>query len=136
MTCDPTKFNELQFCVSHIKNHGVPGLNKHYYLQFDPKLGQGICRIILKPLCVWHVSTCWANTGPLVYHTLNNPDTILLWTAHTVLCWSYKISGTSSISPITIHLKENLMGFIWLSLMASVKIWSFLCRQVNMVPSV
>ena len=51
MSCAPTQFQALSFCVPHAKTHGVRGLSKNYYLRLDPKLGHGKCAIIRIP-CV------------------------------------------------------------------------------------
>ena len=48
MYCNKNQFLLLPFCGPHSKPHGAKGLIKHYYLRFDPKLGNGvfvICRI-------------------------------------------------------------------------------------------
>ena len=39
------KFPALSFCAPNSKPHGPRGLNKHYHLLFDPKLGNGVCAI-------------------------------------------------------------------------------------------
>ena len=49
MYCDTNQFPALPFCVSHPKPHGSRGSSKHYHLNFDPKLGHGICEIICIP---------------------------------------------------------------------------------------
>ena len=40
------QFPILPFCGSYSKPRGARGLNKHYHLRFDPKLGHGICAIL------------------------------------------------------------------------------------------
>ena len=47
--CNTNQFPELSFYGPHYKPHGARGLNKHYHLSFDPKLGMGICAIIRIP---------------------------------------------------------------------------------------
>ena len=43
--CNANKFSSFPFYGPHTKPHGVIGLSKHYHIQFDPKLGHGICAI-------------------------------------------------------------------------------------------
>ena len=43
MNLNSTHFLTLQFCGPHTKPHGMIVLSKHYHLNLDPKLGQGIC---------------------------------------------------------------------------------------------
>ena len=45
MYCNTNQFPELSFSGLHSKPHGARGLNKHYHLCFDPKIGVGICEI-------------------------------------------------------------------------------------------
>ena len=49
MYCSTKQFSELPFCGPHYKPHGSRGMNKHYHLYFDPKLGNGVCVICLIP---------------------------------------------------------------------------------------
>ena len=49
MYYDTNQFPELPFCGPHTKPHDARGLNKHYNLRLDPKLGHGICAIIHIP---------------------------------------------------------------------------------------
>ena len=54
---DTNRFPTLPFCGSHPKPHGGRGLDNHYHLRFDPKLGHGICSIGLIPCaCVAFIS--------------------------------------------------------------------------------
>ena len=39
------KFPELQFIGTHVKPHGVNGLDNHYHMRFDTKLGHVTCKI-------------------------------------------------------------------------------------------
>ena len=41
--CNKNQFTALKFCVPHPKPHEKRGISKHYHLQFDPKLGNGVC---------------------------------------------------------------------------------------------
>ena len=43
MYCNKNQFPALPFCGPHSKPHGERGLDKHYHLRFDQKLGMGIC---------------------------------------------------------------------------------------------
>ena len=43
------KFPQLPFCGPRKKLHRIIGLSKHYYMQFDLKLGHGICAILIIP---------------------------------------------------------------------------------------
>ena len=47
--CITNQLPELPFCGTHSKPHGARGLGKHYYLHFDPKLGNVVCEIIRIP---------------------------------------------------------------------------------------
>ena len=49
MYCNPNQLPELPFYGTHSKPHGVRGLSKYYHLNFDPKLGNGVCAIIRIP---------------------------------------------------------------------------------------
>ena len=49
MYFNTNQFPELSFSGPHSKPHGARGLNKHYRLRFDPKLGMGVCAIIRIP---------------------------------------------------------------------------------------
>ena len=49
MYCNTKQFPELIFWGPHSKTHGARGLNKNYYLRFDPKLGNGVCEICCIP---------------------------------------------------------------------------------------
>ena len=40
--CDTNQFLALPFFVPHPKPYRARGLDKHYHLHFDPKLGYGI----------------------------------------------------------------------------------------------
>ena len=43
--CNTNQFPELPFSGPHYKPHGARGSSKHYHLRFDPKLGNGVCKI-------------------------------------------------------------------------------------------
>ena len=45
MYCYTNQFPELTFCGPHPKPHGERGLNHHYHLCFDTKIGHGILAI-------------------------------------------------------------------------------------------
>ena len=47
--CNTNQFPALPFCGPHSKPHGARGMNKHYNLRFDPKLGMGVCAIFRIP---------------------------------------------------------------------------------------
>ena len=47
--CNTNQFPTLPYCGPHSKPHGARGLSKHYHLNFDQKLGMGICAIIRIP---------------------------------------------------------------------------------------
>ena len=47
--CDTNQFPALPFCGSHPKPLVARGLVTHCRLQFDPKLGPGICAILCIP---------------------------------------------------------------------------------------
>ena len=49
MYCNTNQFPELLFSGTYSKPHGEIGLRKHYHLRFDPKLGMGVCAILLIP---------------------------------------------------------------------------------------
>ena len=49
---DTTQFLSLRLCGPHTKPHGVIGLNNHYHMWFDSKLGPIICEIRQIP-CVY-----------------------------------------------------------------------------------
>ena len=49
MYCEKKQFPGLKFLGQHNKPHGVCGLCKHCHICFDPKLGHGICAILLIP---------------------------------------------------------------------------------------
>ena len=44
--CNTNQFPALTFCGPHYKPHGTRGMNNHYHLRFDPKLGNGVCTIL------------------------------------------------------------------------------------------
>ena len=56
MYCNMNQLPELSFCSPHSKSHGARGLDKHYHLRFDPKLGNGIGAICRIP-CAYVVCT-------------------------------------------------------------------------------
>ena len=43
MSFYPTHFPVFIFCGPHAKHHGVRGLNKHYHIIINTKLGNGTC---------------------------------------------------------------------------------------------
>ena len=47
--CETKQFPTLTFCSPHPNPHGAKGLSKHYHLRFVPKIGHGICAILLIP---------------------------------------------------------------------------------------
>ena len=49
MFCNTNQFPELIFYGPHYRPHEERGLNKHYNLRFDPKLGMGVYAIICIP---------------------------------------------------------------------------------------
>ena len=52
--CDTNQFQAFPFCSPHPKPHVARGLNKHYHLRLDTKLGHDICAIL--PHTMW---MCW-----------------------------------------------------------------------------
>ena len=42
MYCNTNQLPALPFFGPHSKPHGSRGVSKHYYLRFDPKLGNGV----------------------------------------------------------------------------------------------
>ena len=49
MFCNTNQFPPFPFCGPHRKPHGVRQYSKYYHIQFDPKLGHGICSILRIP---------------------------------------------------------------------------------------
>ena len=47
--CSTNQFTGLNFLGPHNKPYGVCGLDKHYYIRFDIKLGHGTCAINCMP---------------------------------------------------------------------------------------
>ena len=43
--CNANQFPLLTLRGPNKKPHGIRGLSKHYHMQFDPKMGHGICAI-------------------------------------------------------------------------------------------
>ena len=68
MYFNTNQFPVLPFCVPHYKSHGARGLSKHYYLHFDPKLGNGVCAILRKPYdcvpCTSMLNKTWISGIP------------------------------------------------------------------------
>ena len=52
------------------------------------------------PVNVLHVQTCWTIPVTQIYHTLNNPTTIMFLIAHAGLCRSLSTTGMSLILEI------------------------------------
>ena len=88
------------------------------------------------PVHVWYVTTCKTKPGPLVYHTLNNTNIIVLCTAHTGMCWEQTTTVTLYKLSIKYTLKKTLIIFIRFSLMISVTIYHCLYIQVSMMSTV
>ena len=97
MHCDNNQLPKLPFCGPHPKPHGARGFSKHYHLQFDPKLGHGICAIRCIPCaCVACTSMidkpCISGIPSKNNHATNLSPTIL-----TVQLWDHITIGVSLI---------------------------------------
>ena len=87
------------------------------------------------PMHVLHVTTFWTIPGTLVYHTLKNPASRMLWNEYTGTYRAISTTGTPSIL-LKKNQKKNLMVFIWLYLLELFTIRYSCYRQVGMVLSV
>ena len=79
MYCNTNQFPELPFCGPYSKPHGVRGLNNHYHLCFDPKLGNGVCEIFCIPCscvaCTLMMYKPWISVKPSYEQELYKPVT-------------------------------------------------------------
>ena len=66
--CNTNKFQALHFCDPHYNPHGTRGVDKHYHLRFDPKLGMGVCEMLCIPCacvaCTSMLEKAWISGIP------------------------------------------------------------------------
>ena len=136
MSFEPTQFTTFLLCGPFAKPHVVWGLNKHYHLLLETKLGHGTCEIHHIHCACVACTNILGKRGILVYYILNNPSNILLWNTHTGLWWAHTTTGTPLILPIKIHPQKTFIMSIRLYLMELITIQYCLCRQEIMVPLV
>ena len=56
--CNTNQFPALNFCGTNSKPHGARGVQQALSFSFDPKLGNGVCAILIIPCaCVACIST-------------------------------------------------------------------------------
>ena len=68
--CTINQFLEFKFLWTHNKPQGVRGLDNHYNMCFDPKLGHSTCEIrrtpCAFPLCTYMLDQPWVAGMPAV----------------------------------------------------------------------